>query len=102
MHELSLIVELLAEGGLTHMRRRISNTAEYGDLTRGPQIIGPAARKTMKKILAEIRSGAFARQWLREARAGGRTFKALEKADEKLLLERVGRKLRQLMKRPSP
>ena len=98
MHELSLIVELLAEGGLTHMRRRISNTAAYGDLTRGPRMIGGAARQEMKKILAEIRSGAFAKEWIRETHRGGRKFKALEKQDETLLLEKVGRKLRTLMK----
>ncbi len=98
MHELSLIVELLAEGGLTHMRRAVSNTAEYGDLTRGPRIIGAAARKEMKRILAEVRSGAFAKEWIREATAASPKFKALEKADEKLLLEQVGRRLRELMK----
>ena len=99
-HELSLIVELLARGGLTYMRKAISNTAEYGDLTRGPRVIPAKARAEMKKILAEIKNGKFAREWVRENKKGRPRFNALEKQDEQLLLEKTGRKMRKMMKLP--
>jgi len=84
------------------MRRAISNTAEYGDLTRGPRIITGKTRAEMKKILAEIRSGTFAREWVRENKAGRPRFTALEKQDEQLLLEKTGRKMREMMKLREP
>jgi len=99
-HELSLIVELLAQGGLTHMRKAISNTAEYGDLTRGPRIVTGKTRAEMKKILAEIKSGSFAREWVRENKKGRPRFNKLEKQDERLPLEKTGRKMRKMMKLP--
>jgi ketol-acid reductoisomerase len=98
MHELALIVELLAEGGLTHMRRKISNTAEYGDLTRGPRVIEEGVRAEMRNILSEIQSGDFAREWIAEYKAGLPVFRKLAKDDEGLLLEKVGSELRKKMK----
>jgi ketol-acid reductoisomerase len=97
MHELALIVDLLMQGGISGMRRAVSNTAAYGDLTRGPRLIDEHAREEMKRILAEIKSGAFAREWMHEARSGGDAFRALKERDENLLIERVGRELRKRM-----
>ncbi|MCC7294083.1 MAG: ketol-acid reductoisomerase [Phycisphaerales bacterium] len=97
VHELKQIVDLLYERGLTAMRDRISNTAEYGDLTRGPRVIGPEAREQMKQILEEIRSGRFAAEWLAEARGGGAKFKALHEADSATEYERAGQFVRSLM-----
>ncbi len=96
-HELALIVELLMKGGLTYMRDRVSNTAEYGDLTRGPRVISDAVRAEMKAILGEIRSGRFAAEWIAEHKAGLPRFKALAEADEQHLIEQVGRKIRGMM-----
>jgi len=96
LHELSLIVELFVKGGLTGLDRAISNTAEYGGLTRGPRVIGPEARAEMKKALDEIRSGAFARDWLRENQAGLPLFNKLARADEQHLIEQIGREMRKL------
>ncbi len=76
MHELKLIVDLFYQGGLNYMRYSVSNTAEYGDYTRGPRIITDQTRAEMKKILEEIRNGEFARQWILENRAGAPFFKA--------------------------
>ena len=98
MHELSLIIELLAEGGLTGMRRAISNTAEYGDVTRGRRVISGAARREMKKILAEVKSGRFAEEWINEFKAGCPTLKALEAQDEGALIEKVGKSIRRQMR----
>jgi len=95
MHELSLIVDLLMQGGITGMRRAISNTAEYGDLTRGPRVIDARTREEMKRILAEIKSGEFAREWIAEHKAGLPNFKRLAAQDESLLIEEVGRKIRE-------
>ncbi|MDR4509777.1 MAG: ketol-acid reductoisomerase [Candidatus Brocadiaceae bacterium] len=98
MHELKLIVDLFYQGGLSYMRYSISNTAEYGDLTRGPRIITEETKKEMKKILVEIQNGQFAREWILENQAGRPGFNALEKKDRGLLLEKVGKDLRKMMK----
>ncbi|HOA73431.1 MAG TPA: ketol-acid reductoisomerase [Phycisphaerae bacterium] len=98
MHELKLIVDLFYQGGINYMRYSVSNTAEYGDLTRGPRIITQETRKEMKKILDEIVSGQFAREWLLENQAGRPVFNALYKKDYNHPLEVVGRKLRRMMK----
>jgi ketol-acid reductoisomerase len=96
-HELKLIVDLVYEDGITAMRARISNTARFGDLTRGPRVIGPQVRQEMRRILEEVRSGAFARAWVAENEAGRPNFKALTEQGRTHLIERVGAKLRQLM-----
>ncbi len=98
MHELKLIVDLLYEGGLSWMRYSVSNTAEYGDLTRGPRIITEQTKAEMKRILGEIQDGSFAREWLVENQVGRPVFNALEMKDRKHLVEQVGRKLRKMMK----
>jgi len=98
MHELKLIVDLFYEGGLSWMRYSVSNTAEYGDLTRGPRIITEETRKEMRKILGEIQTGVFAREWLLENQVGRPVFNALEMKDRNHGVEVVGRKLRKLMK----
>lgn len=97
VHELKQIVDLLYERGLSAMRDRISNTAEYGDLTRGPRIIGPEVRQKMKEVLEEIRSGIFAQEWIDEYRRGGQRFKALHQADVGSLYEKAGEAVRSLM-----
>jgi ketol-acid reductoisomerase len=96
LHELKLIVDLFYQGGLNYMRYSVSNTAEYGDYTRGPRIINQQTRDEMKKILAEIRNGEFAREWILENKAGAPAFKAYRKRDRADLdrLEEVGRRLR--------
>jgi len=98
MHELKLLVDLLYEGGLSWMRYSVSNTAEYGDLTRGPRLINEQTRAEMKKILAEIQSGQFASEWLRECAVGRPMFNALERRDRNHGVEVVGRQLRKMMK----
>ncbi|MDQ1273879.1 MAG: ketol-acid reductoisomerase [Planctomycetota bacterium] len=98
MHELKLIVDLFYQGGLSYMRYSISNTAEYGDLTRGPRIVTEETKKEMKRILSEIQSGQFAREWILENQAGRPVFNALEKKDKGHLIEKVGRELRKMMK----
>jgi ketol-acid reductoisomerase len=97
VHEVKLIVDLIYEGGLTNMRYSISNTAEYGDLTRGKRVIGPEVRQAMKKILADIQSGKFADEWITEHRAGQPHFKELRKEAANHPLEKVGEKLRSMM-----
>ena len=97
LHELKLIVDLMYRGGMGFMRYSISDTAEYGDYTRGPRIITAETRKEMQRILDEIRSGAFAREWLAENRAGGPNFKRMRTADHDHLLEKTGRALRVMM-----
>jgi ketol-acid reductoisomerase len=96
MHELLLIIKLMAEGGISYMRYSISNTAEYGDLTRGPMLITSETRKTMKKILGDIQSGAFAKEWLDECAKGKPNFKRLYEADKNHPIEVVGKKLRKM------
>ncbi len=97
MHELKLIVDLFYQGGLNYMRYSVSNTAEFGDYTRGPRIITKETRETMKQILHEIQSGQFAREWILENRAGAPAFKAARRHNRGLLIEQVGRRLRKLM-----
>jgi len=98
MHELKLIVDLFYQGGLTYMRHSISNTAEFGDITRGPRIINEDTKKEMKKILSEIQDGSFAKEWILENKAGRPMFNALVAKDKNHQLEQVGAKLRKLMK----
>jgi len=97
LHEVKLIVDLIYEGGIANMRYSISNTAEYGDMTRGKRIIGPEARKAMKEILAEIQSGKFAQEWMTEYRVGMPHFRELRKEAEHHPVEEVGAKLRGMM-----
>jgi len=97
MHELKLIVDLLYQGGLSWMRYSISNTAEYGDLTRGPRIITDETRQEMRRILTEVQSGAFAREWILENQANRPLFRALAAKDRQHLVEQVGRRLRKMM-----
>ena len=97
LHELKLIVDLLHEGGLSKMHRFISDTAKYGDPTRGPRIVDSHTKKEMRKILKEIQSGRFARQWIRESASGTKNFRRLLKADLRHPIERVGEKLRARM-----
>ena len=97
LHELKLIVDLLHEGGITKMHRFISETAKYGDLTRGPRIVNKATKKEMKKILAEIQQGKFARQWIAETKSGRRKYSKLLKADLGHSIEKVGAQLRARM-----
>lgn len=98
VHEVKLIVDLIYQGGLSYMRYSISNTAEYGDLSRGPRIITEQTRAEMKKILGEITSGAFAREWVNEYQTGLKNFNALYEKDHSSQVETVGRKLRKMMK----
>jgi ketol-acid reductoisomerase len=97
MHEVKLIVDLMYQGGMSYMRYSVSNTAEYGDLTRGPRIIDERTRAEMKKILSEITSGSFAKEWVAEYKGGLKKFNQLYKEDHDCLLETVGRKLRNMM-----
>ena len=97
LHELKLIVDLVQESGLSGMRSAISNTAQYGDLTRGPRIITQKTREEMRKILHEIQSGQFAREWIMENQTNQPVFNALTKKDEEHLIEKVGKKLRGMM-----
>jgi ketol-acid reductoisomerase len=91
LHELKLIVDLIQEGGLAYMRYSVSDTAEYGDYTRGPRVVNQQTRAEMKKILAEIQSGEFARQWIEENRSGRKNFLAMREAARNQPIERVGR-----------
>ena len=97
MHELKLIVDLFYQGGLNYMRYSVSNTAEYGDYTRGPRIITDETKAEMKKILKEIQMGDFAREWILENRANAPAFKAMRREERKHPIEEVGRRLRRLM-----
>jgi ketol-acid reductoisomerase len=97
VHEVKLIVDLIYEGGISNMRYSISNTAEYGDMTRGKKVIGKETREAMKGILADIQSGKFAKEWIDEYRAGLPHFRELRKEAEKHPIEDVGRKLRAFM-----
>ena len=98
MHEVKLIVDLMYEGGMSYMRYSISNTAEYGDLTRGPRIVTDQTRQEMKKILGEIQGGDFAKEWVGEFQGGLKNFNKLYEKDHDSRLEDVGRKLRKMMK----
>ena len=97
LHELKLIVDLMYEQGIGGMRYSISDTAEYGDLTRGPRIISPAVKDEMKVILGEIQSGKFAEEWIAESEAGRPTFTELEKKGHDHPIEQVGAQLRDMM-----
>ncbi|MCM8795901.1 MAG: ketol-acid reductoisomerase [Candidatus Omnitrophica bacterium] len=97
LHELKLITDLIQEYGISGMRRRVSNTACYGDLTRGPMIITQKTRKTMKKILKDIKSGKFAREWIKENELGRANFNSLLEQADKHPIEEVGKRLRQMM-----
>jgi len=97
LHELKLIVDLIYEGGLGYMRYSVSDTAEYGDYTRGPRIVNQETRAEMKKILGEIQSGEFARQWIAENKAGRHKFLAMRDAARNQPVETVGRELREMM-----
>jgi ketol-acid reductoisomerase len=97
MHELKLIVDLFYQGGLNYMRYSVSNTAEYGDYTRGPRIVTEETKKEMKRILEEIQSGKFARDWMLENKANAPAFKAARRRERLHPIEEVGRKLRRLM-----
>jgi ketol-acid reductoisomerase len=97
IHEVKLIVDLIYEGGIANMRYSVSNTAEYGDLTRGPRIVDEGVKQRMKQILEEIQSGNFAKEFILENKAGGASFNALRRRGGEHGLERVGEKLRGLM-----
>ena len=97
MHELKLIVDLIYRGGLAYMRYSVSDTAEYGDLTRGKRIVTDETRATMKKILQEIQSGEFAREWILENQAGRPMYRARKEQERQLLVEEVGARLRAMM-----
>jgi len=97
LHEVKLIVDLIYEGGIANMRYSISNTAEYGDLTRGPRVINNNTKKEMKKILNEIQTGKFARDWILECKSGQLNFKADRRIQQNKQIEDVGRKLRSMM-----
>jgi ketol-acid reductoisomerase len=97
LHEVKLIVDLIYEGGIANMRYSISNTAEYGDMTRGSRVIGSEAREAMKKLLADIQSGKFADEWTTEYRCGLPHFRELRKEGEHHPIEEVGSRLRSLM-----
>ena len=97
VHELKLIVDLIYRGGLSYMRYSVSDTAEYGDYHAGDQVIGETSRTAMKKILADIQDGTFAKQWVAESDAGGENFLARRKRERDLLVERTGAPLRRMM-----
>jgi len=96
-HELKLIVDLMYNGGLNHMRKSVSDTAEYGDYTRGPRVIDELVKDEMAQILAEIQDGSFAKEWILENQAGRPVYNALKRMDEEHPIEMVGRELRQMM-----
>ena len=97
LHELKLIVDLIQEGGLEYMRYSISDTAEYGDYTRGPRVVNEQTRAEMKKILSEIQSGDFARQWIAENKNGRQNFLKMRQEARNQPIEKVGRELREMM-----
>ena len=97
LHELKLIVDLIYQGGLGYMRYSVSETAEYGDYTRGPRIIDEMARDEMRQILAEIQDGSFAKEWILENQAGRPVYNALKRMNEEHPIEMVGRSLRDMM-----
>ncbi len=97
MHELKLIVDLFYQGGLNYMRYSVSNTAEYGDYTRGPRIITEETKAEMRRILKEVQDGSFAREWILENKANAPSFKALRRQERTHQIEQVGRELRRLM-----
>ena len=96
-NELKLIIDLIYQGGLSYMRYSVSDTAEYGDYTRGPRVINEMVREEMMAILAEIQDGSFAKEWILENQAGRPVYNALKRMDEEHPLELVGRELREMM-----
>jgi len=97
LHELKLITDLIQETGISGMRRRVSNTACYGDLSRGPKVINGKTRKIMKKMLKDVQSGKFAREWIKENEAGRPNFNKLLKEGDEHQIEKVGKQLREMM-----
>jgi len=97
LHELKLITDLIQEFGISGMRRRVSNTACYGDITRGPKIVNEKTRKIMQKMLKDIKSGKFAREWIKENESGRPNFNSLLKAGDEHPIEEVGKRLREMM-----
>jgi len=97
LHELKLIVDLIYQGGLSYMRYSVSDTAEYGDYTRGPRVIDDMVKDEMSQILAEVQDGSFAKEWILENQAGRPVYNALKRMDEEHLIEEVGEELRQMM-----
>jgi ketol-acid reductoisomerase len=97
MHEMKLIVDLFYQGGLAYMRYSVSDTAEYGDYSRGPRIIDERTRAEMKKILAEIQSGQFAREWVLENQANRASFLSTRRREAEHPIEEVGGRLRKMM-----
>ena len=97
LHELKLIVDLMYQGGLAYMRYSVSDTAEYGDYSRGPRVIGEAVKAEMRKILAEIQDGHFAREWILENHAGRPSFYAMRRKSAVHPIEIVGKELRGMM-----
>ena len=97
LHETKLIVDLIYEGGIANMRYSISNTAEYGDVTRGPRVVNDETKAEMKRILSEIQSGKFASEWMAESRSGGERFKQLRAEAQTHPIEDVGARLRSMM-----
>lgn len=97
VHELKLIVDLINEGGLTGMRQKISNTAEFGDYMSGPRIINEEVREEMRNVLAEIQNGVFAKEWILENQAGQPSFKAIRRQEQEEPVEEVGAELRKMM-----
>ena len=97
LHEMKLIVDLIYEGGIKNMQYSISNTAEYGGLTRGPRVVSPAAKEEMKKVLKEIQDGTFAKEWMMENKVNAPHFHALSNISNSHKIEEVGEKLRGMM-----
>ena len=97
LHEMKLIVDLVYEGGISEMRYSISNTAQYGDMTRGPVVVNDETKRRMQGLLADIQSGAFAHDWMKEARNGQQRFQQLDEESREHPIERVGTRLRQMM-----
>lgn len=97
LHELKLITDLIYKEGISGMRKRVSDTAEYGDITRGKRVINNQTRAEMKKILSEIRSGEFAKEWIKENEAGRPNYKKITEEEKGHLIEKIGKKLRSMM-----
>jgi ketol-acid reductoisomerase len=97
LHEIKLIVDLMYEGGISEMRYSVSNTAQYGDMTRGPMVVNDETKRRMKGLLAEVQSGAFANEWMKESRSGRARFQELDAQTREHQIERVGAQLRAMM-----
>jgi ketol-acid reductoisomerase len=97
LHELKLIVDLIYQGGLSYMRYSVSDTAEYGDYTRGPRVIDAMTKEEMRQILVEVQDGTFAKEWILENQAGRPSFNALKHRESKHEIEEVGQRLREMM-----